>query len=186
MTGGVAAIHAYLADTSHESNRWVRGNKRLFVYQSLFFRTRIFALSLGLLFTGMALGPTIGSLLIRFTGQVLSVFYLGGCLHLLYACLVWLIMPESLTKGHMELAKTKYADSLRAASPDPDDGLVARFIRNAQRLFFFLRPLAILGPIGDVNGNARKKDWNLTLVVAAYGCTVALMVSVLKCISTKF
>ena len=189
MTGGVAAIHAYLADTSNESNRWVRGNKGLFGYPSNSSRTRIFALSLGLLFTGTALGPSIGGLLIHFTGQVLSVFYLAGCLHLLYSCWVWFIIPESLTKGHMELAKIRYADRLHATSSDPDNGFIARFIRNSQRLFFFLRPLAIFGPIEDANRNGLKgpkKDWNLTLLIAAYGFTVALMVSVLKCIFTKF
>ena len=146
------------------------------------FRSRIFSLSLGVLATGGALGPTIGGLLIRFTGDVLSVFYLSSCLHLLYSFMVWFILPESLTEGQMELAKTRYADSLRA---DPDSNLGARFTRIAQRLFSFLMPLAVLGPTekefrNDLKG--RKKDWNLTLLAVAYGFTVAMMVSVLKCI----
>jgi hypothetical protein len=129
----------------------------------------------------MALGPTLGGLLIRFTGQVLSVFYLEGCLHLMYSFLVWFIIPESLTKGHMELAKARYyADSLRAG---PDSSLVAGLSGTAQRVF---SPLAILGPTAEeVPGNTlkgRTKDWNLTLLAVAYGFTVALMVSVLNCI----
>ena len=32
LNGAVAAIHAYLADTSNESSRWVRRNKELSVY----------------------------------------------------------------------------------------------------------------------------------------------------------
>ena len=135
----------------------------------------------------MVLGPSIGSLVIRFTGQVLSVFYMGGSLHLLYSCLVWFIMPESLSKGYMELAKSRYANSLRTASPNSNNSF--GFIRNTQRLFFFLRPLAILKPAEEVNRNAlkgRRKDWNLTLLAAAYGFTVALMVSVLIFIFTKF
>jgi hypothetical protein len=135
----------------------------------------------------MAFGPTLGGLLIRFTGQVLSVFYLKGCLHLMYSFLVWFIIPESLTKGHMELAKARYyADSLRAG---PDSSLVAGLSGTAQRVF---SPLAILGPTTEVGPTAeevpgntlkgRTKDWNLTLLAVAYGFTVALMVSVLNCI----
>ena len=77
----------------------------------------------------------------------------------------------------MELAQAKYADNLRG---DSDYGLVGRFIRNAQRFFSFLSPLAIFGPTEKVNGNTlkgRRKDWNLTFLAAAYGFTIALMVS---------
>ena len=129
----------------------------------------------------MALGPTLGGLLIRFTGETLSVFYVAGCLHLMYSFMVWFIIPESLTKGQMEHAKTRYADSLRA---DPDSSLQTRFTRNAQCLFSFLMPLAILGPTEkEPAGNTlkgRRKDWNLTLLAVAYGFTIAMMVSVLK------
>ncbi|KAF8808993.1 MFS general substrate transporter [Phlegmacium glaucopus] len=159
--GGVAAIHGYLADTSSESNR-----------------SRIFSLNLGLMFTGMALGPIVGSLLVRFTGQALSVFYLGGTLHLLYSCLVWFIMPESLTKNHMGLAKARYADEPHRVPLDHGRSLVAGFLNKAQRLFAFLRPLTIFGPIEEVNGNplkAPRKDWDLTFLAIAYGFTVALM-----------
>ena len=152
------------------------------IYSSSF-RSRIFSMNLGLLATGIALGPMIGGLLVRFTGQVLSVFYLAGCLHLMYSFLVWFIIPESLAKGHMELAKASYADNLPRA--DPDSSLVVKFTRISQRLFSFLRPLAILGPIEKVSGSAlkgRKKDWNLTLLAVACGFTSTLIVSVLGCI----
>ena len=149
---------------------------------SSLFRSRIFSLSLGLIFTGVALGPTLGGLLIRFTGETLSVFYVAGCLHLMYSFMVWFIIPESLTNGQMEHAKTRYADSLRA---DPDSSLDARFTRNAQRLFSFLMPLAIFGPTEEKSGNTllgRRKDWNLTLLAVAYGFSAVMIVSVLKII----
>ena len=134
----------------------------------------------------MALGPTVGGLLIRFTGHVPSVFYLAGSLHLMFCFLAWFVIPESLAKGHMELAKARYADSLPRA--DPDSSLVVKFIRIARRLFSFLKPLAILGPTEKVPGSTlkgRRKDWNLTLLAVAYGFTIALAVSVLKCIFNK-
>ena len=146
-------------------------------------RSRVFSMNLGLLATGMALGPTIGGLLIHFSGQVLSVFYLAGSLHLMYSFLVWFIIPESLAKGHMELAKARYAESLPRV--DPNSSLVVKFTRIARRLFSFLRPLAILGPTKKVPGSTlkgRRKDWNLTLLAVAYGFTIALAVSVLNCI----
>ena len=130
----------------------------------------------------MALGPTFGGLLIHFTGQALSVFYLATCLHLIYFFLVWFIIPESLTKGQMEFAKVRYADSLCA---NPDSSPVTGFTRIARHLFSFLRPLAILGPTEKVPWNTskgRRKDWNLTLLAVAYGFTVSMTVSVLKCI----
>ena len=83
----------------------------------------------------------------------------------------------------MELAKARYANSLPRA--DHDSSLVVRFTRIAHRLISFLRPLAILGPTEKVPESifkGRGKDYNLTLVAVAYGFTVALTVSVLKCI----
>jgi hypothetical protein len=150
------------------------------------FRSRIFSLSLGLLSTGIALGPTLGSLLIHFTGQVLSVFYMAGCLHLMYSLMVWFIIPESLPKGQMELAKARYANSVPA---NPDSRLDARFARIVRRLFSFLVPLTILGPTENKSRSAlkgRRKDWNLTLLAVAYSLTVAMMVSVLKSIFNNF
>ena len=82
----------------------------------------------------------------------------------------------------MELAKNRYADSLRV---DPNSSLSARFTRAAKRLFSFLMPLAILGPTEKEPRDTlkgRKKDWNLTLLAVAYSFTVAMMVSALKCI----
>ena len=82
----------------------------------------------------------------------------------------------------MELAKARYADSL-VPRADADSSFVARFTRIAQRLFSFLRPLAILGPTEKVPGGTlkgRKKDWNLTLLAVAYGFTIALIVGVFK------
>jgi hypothetical protein len=111
---------------------------------------------------------------------------MAGCFHLIYTFLVWFIVPESLTKGKMELAKTRYADSLVRLRTVPDSSLHARFTRIAQRLFSFLIPLAILGPSekepGNTTSKGRRKDWNLTLLAVAYGFTIAMMVSVLKII----
>ncbi|KDR73681.1 hypothetical protein GALMADRAFT_251462 [Galerina marginata CBS 339.88] len=162
MTTGIAALHGYLADTTTESDR-----------------SRIFSLSLGLLFTGMALGPTLGALLIRFTGQTISVFYVAASLHVVYTILVWTTIPESLDKKKMDQAKAKYAvDLLETANErevNPAVGLLVRL----RRLFAFLSPLTIFMPEEEKHtGNPLKKpkkDYNLTLMALGYGFTISLM-----------
>ena len=124
----------------------------------------------------MALGPTLGGLLIRFTGHVLSVFYAAGLIHFVYACMVWFVVPESLSLQRMKRLRRKYmaeADGRRV------HGVV-------KRLFAFLSPLSLLMPEmgdqkqGNDNSLTRKgRDWNLVLVAASYGCTVMHIVGVL-------
>ena len=75
------ATHAYLSDTTTPATR-----------------SRTFSLMLGLLFCGMALGPTLGGLLISRTNNILSVFYAAATLHATYALLALFVVPESLTK----------------------------------------------------------------------------------------
>ena len=82
----------------------------------------------------------------------------------------------------MELAKASYADSLPRA--DPDSCLAVKFTRITQRLFSFLKPLAILGPVEKAPGSGlkgRRRDWNLTLLVVACGFMSSLTVSVSGC-----
>ena len=88
--------------------------------------------------------------------------------------MVWFIVPESLSLRQMELLRQKYmaeADGRRIR------GLV-------KRVFAFLSPLRLLMPTtrGEgVNGNPLKmkgRDWSLTLVAVAYGCTLTTNVSV--------
>ncbi|KAF8236196.1 hypothetical protein L208DRAFT_1252513 [Tricholoma matsutake] len=155
ITAASAAMHGYLADTTTESTR-----------------SRVFSLSLGLFFTGMTFGPTLGGLLIRFSGNALSVFYLAGLIHFLYACMVWLIVPESLSLRQMDLLHRKYV-----AESDGD-----RVHGITKRLFAFLSPLTLLMPGigGEEQGNinplkAKGRDWSLTLLSAAYGCTIFIM-----------
>jgi hypothetical protein len=123
----------------------------------------------------MTFGPTMGGLLIRFTGRVLYIFYAAAFIHFLYACMVWFIVPESSSVRQMEHLRHKHmADADR-----PE----LRSITG--RVFVFLKPLSLLMPeIRDedsVTGNPLKgkpRDWTLTLVAAAYGCTVMLIVGI--------
>ena len=100
-------MHAYMADCTAPSER-----------------SRTFSLSLGLLFIGMAFGPTLGSILIRESGSTLSVFYLATAVHLGYALMVWTVLPESLGKRAMQAARRKKEDKDDGRT---DVGEVARF-----------------------------------------------------------
>ncbi|KAJ7444922.1 major facilitator superfamily domain-containing protein [Mycena latifolia] len=158
-----AASHAYLADTTTPSER-----------------SRTFSLFLGLVFIGLGFGPTIGGLLIRFTHDLLSVFYLATAVHASYAILSWFFLPESLTKTRMQAAYVQHQESLRLLNEEEVTPLI-RF----QRLFTFLKPLTIFFPEPvKTNHNhsplkGRKWDWNLALLAASYGFTISIMGSVM-------
>ncbi|KAF4615419.1 hypothetical protein D9613_002574 [Agrocybe pediades] len=162
LATGIAAMHGYLADTTTESSR-----------------SRVFSLTLGLLFTGMAIGPTLGSLLIRFTGQTLSVFYAAATAHVIYTIFVWTVLPESLSKKKMEQARQKYAAENQEVALERQQNPTFGLLVTLKRIFAFLSPLTIFMPIqGRTNGNPLKRpktDYNLTLMVAAYGVTISLM-----------
>ena len=155
-----ATIHAYIADCTPPAHR-----------------SGVFSLNLGLLFTGVGVGPLLGGLLIRYTGQFIIVFYISAVIHCVYALLVWLIIPESLSKAEMQDARRRYKlvieDYIAAHA---HGGVVVLF----KRMFSFLTPLAIFLPTRIVGGNPAKgqrRDWSLLFVVLAYGFVVSLMVS---------
>lgn len=133
------------------------------------------------MFSGMAFGPTVGSLLIRATGHTLSVFYFATATHALYTVLVWLILPESLSRKQMTLAKEKYEAEGGAAAADR--GPVGILVK-LRRLFAFLSPLTVFMPYEvkgegvDVNPLKKpKKDWNLTFMALAYASIISIAVS---------
>lgn len=148
FVGAIAAMHAYLADTTTPTTR-----------------SRVFSLSLGLVFTGMALGPTLGSLLIRATGQTLSVFYAAASSHSIYALCIWLIVPESRVLADRKVSRAKYA-------AETTSGAAWR------RMFGFLTPLAVFWPASAKAGSLLKarRDWSLLLIALSYGLTISIMV----------
>ncbi|KAH7929729.1 MFS general substrate transporter [Leucogyrophana mollusca] len=158
MSTGVAAMHAYLADVTTPSTR-----------------SRVFSMTLGLMFTGVALGPVLGGLLVRTTGSPLSVFYFAAGLHAAYLIYVGLVVPESLTKSRANGARERHQESVmdRRNVSTSAMGRVVGLLRGAVS---FLSPLAVLLPERvDVKGNPLKKprrDWSLCFVAASYGFTM--------------
>ncbi|KAG5643210.1 hypothetical protein DXG03_001328 [Asterophora parasitica] len=162
LTAAIAAMHAYIADTTPEAER-----------------ARTFSLSLGLMFAGMAVGPSLGGLLIHFSGKVLSVFYAAFGVHVIYAFLVWFVLPESLLKSEMQKSKHNYETELRDSALDRERNPAVGALVRVKRLFAFLSPLTVFLP--EINPDVqnplkrKKRDWNLTIVAASYGLIVSVM-----------
>ncbi|KAJ7228026.1 major facilitator superfamily domain-containing protein [Mycena haematopus] len=157
ISAGSAASHAYIANTSHPSER-----------------SRYFSLLLGLIFTGFSVGPAMGGLLVRYAG-LLSVFYFATFVHGAFSLLSFTLLPESLTKSKMQAASTLYRESLRVL-----DEQEKSFLVRLQRLFAFLKPLTIFFAASNERG--RRSDWTLTLLALSCGFTVSIMGS----LSVKF
>jgi len=116
----------------------------------------------------MALGPTLGSLFIRYTEDALSVFYLAGILHLAFILLVWFVIPESTSRAQMNASATKWEETAKARL---GNGVL-------KNVFGFFSPLAIFIPpvVKTRSPPRRKRDWNLTLLAVAYGFSGTLIV----------
>jgi len=147
-------------------------------------RSRIFSLSLGLVFAGTAIGPTLGGLIIRYTHQILSVFYVATVTHLICAIVVWFVIPESLTQTQMHRSDVKYGKELRDTARDREMNPAVGLLVRIKRLFAFLSPLAVVMPKIVANRTSPLKkttrDWSLTLIAAAYGFTIFIMVSTVE------
>ncbi|KAJ3851635.1 major facilitator superfamily domain-containing protein [Lentinula lateritia] len=160
FTTAIATIHAYLADTTTSASR-----------------SRMFSMNLGLLFIGFALGPTLGGLLIRFTQQTIYVFYVGALIHMMYAFMIWFIVPESNSQRKMQRARAKYQEELEQSQRAREG---AGILIRAKRLFSFLTPLAVFNPV-PVSENPLKpprQDWSLALIALSYAFTVSVVGSV--------
>ncbi|KAM0749852.1 hypothetical protein T439DRAFT_357372 [Meredithblackwellia eburnea MCA 4105] len=75
-------------------------------------RAPIFALVDGFLSLGLILGPSIGSIVVRLTGQLLASFYTMIVLRSLYLFYVLLVVPESLSPERRAQEQERYNSSL--------------------------------------------------------------------------
>ncbi|KAH8106787.1 MFS general substrate transporter [Cristinia sonorae] len=155
-----ATMHAYVADTVEPHGR-----------------ARIFSLFYGLLFAGFAFGPTVGGLVVRFTGTPLSVFYIAMGVHTLYALMVWFVIPESLTRAQRNESRRQYHESIEKGRREAiDSPILYRF----KRIFSFLSPLSVLwATVEDSNPlkpqKSQRGNWGLLLMALSSGCSLLLM-----------
>ena len=152
LSAASANIHAYVADCTDPARR-----------------SRVFSIYLGLVYIGVAVGPALGSLLIRQSGDLQTVFFYAFSTHFIFASMVWFVVPESLAPTQLSKAKAAYSESKAQSS-----GGVLAHIES------FLAPLKLFTPVTVAKGDnqlKRRKDWSLTLLAAAQGLVNLLIVS---------
>lgn len=111
------------------------------------------------LFTGIALGPLLAGYFVKWTGSLLSIFYVVlGC-HITFALFVAFIVPESLSERRQLLAREKHRKEKESARPT---GTVSWL--NSIRSSHPFAPLQILWP--KEHGTNPKLRINLVLLAA--------------------
>lgn len=88
----VAMCHSYATDTTTPGPQ----------------RAQAFGLFHGVLFAGLALGPSFSSFAISKTGNILTFFYVGLVLQFALFLYVLLLLPESLPKSHQLQAQAAH------------------------------------------------------------------------------
>ncbi|WWC91944.1 uncharacterized protein L201_006896 [Kwoniella dendrophila CBS 6074] len=84
-----ATLNAYVSDITPDGSR-----------------VTIFARISGIFMAGFAVGPVLGSLLISWTGNIMTPFYVNAIVYTLYIPLLSFLLPESLSfEAREELAK---------------------------------------------------------------------------------
>jgi MFS family permease len=120
-------------------------------------RNVVFGYFHGCLFTGVALGPLFAGYVVKWTGKIVSMFYVSlGC-HIFFIFFLLFVIPESLSKSRQLLAREKHRISVEAAGPAAD------WINQA-RSFNLFAPLKVLYPTGPGTSPAVRR--NLLLLAA--------------------
>jgi MFS family permease len=111
-----ATINAYLSDVTPDGSR-----------------AAVFARLAGITMVGFASGPVLGSLLIKFSGNMfvfqldsssslinsMMPFYVSVCVHAMFICLILFLLPESLSSESRQIL-SKNAELARAAAQRQD------------------------------------------------------------------
>ena len=124
----------------------------------------------GSLFTGIALGPILAGYIIKWSGSILTVFYIALGAHLIFILCLLFVIPESLTKKRQLAAREKYRLEMDAHQPPaylrrlkgtPLYPIATFLIPTSINLF---APLKILSPRGPGSSSAIRM--NLILLSA--------------------
>jgi hypothetical protein len=69
---------------------------------------------IGLIYTGAALGPSFGGLLVRMTAHnLLSVFYFAVTADIFFILITWILLPESSTPSQRCAAWQAHNENIR-------------------------------------------------------------------------
>ncbi len=130
------------------------------------------------MFIGETIGPTLGSLLNRWTGQLLSVFYGAVVAHLIYVVFVWTFLPQSLSLSLQTSCTRKIRKREKTRCEASWLLRCFEFLLFVKRLFSFLASLAAFVPTRETSNctKRRRRDWNLTMIGLAYSTAYLIMV----------
>lgn len=109
------------------------------------------------LFTGIAVGPIIAGYIVKWTGKIVTIFWILGAVHVAFMLFVGFVVPESLSEKRKAIAQEKH--ELLQAEKDPNRDWI-----NNLRSFNILEPLKILRPKGPGSSKALRRN---LLVLAA-------------------
>ncbi|KAF5026850.1 hypothetical protein F66182_1045 [Fusarium sp. NRRL 66182] len=113
------------------------------------------------LFTGLAVGPLLAGYFVKWTGSLLSIFYVVlGC-HIAFMLFIWLIVPESLSERKQLIAREKWEKEQEMRHSR------SAMISTIQAAF---APLKILYPTGPGTSPALRRN----LLALAVGDTIIL------------
>ena len=104
----------------------------------------------GTLFTGIAFGPILAGYLVKWTGSIMTIFYVAlGC-HVFFMLFLNLFIPESLSKERQHTAQELHRRKLL----DPDSGSWRAFFTN----YNIFEPLGILWPRGEGSSTVIRRN----------------------------
>jgi MFS family permease len=104
-----------------------------------------FAYIQSVLFTGIALGPVIGGIIINRTGSVAALFYCALAIHFSFAFCVIFLLPESVTPENMSEASRNHHARRLSVHGVPYTPREWQYWGN---IFNIFQPLTIFWPSG--------------------------------------
>ncbi|GJJ12593.1 hypothetical protein Clacol_006836 [Clathrus columnatus] len=141
-------------------------------------RARNLSLKTGLLLSGIAIGPAVGSYIVNQTDNLLSVFYIAFFTHIVFIFVLPLAVPESVTKASILKSRQARKEAIRKAqqlaSQDTEVGTFLAILKfSLGKIFAFARPMSILLPHRHIDG--KGWDYNLTLVAMTMAVNLLTM-----------
>ena len=138
------------------------------------------SLTLGLRFTGMAIGPTLCSFLVHTFGSPVAAVCLVLFIHAFYFVTVLFVLPESVSREKREENRARW-NATRVAARETQDGRTARSVikKIVANLFAFLKPLEVVKPIEVQSTFSERshKDWSLTFIAISSAAASLILAS---------
>ena len=120
-------------------------------------RSVVFGYLHGCMYLGIAVGPVLGGLIVKASGNIMTIFYVAFVCHLGFIVFVTSFIPESLSRDRQVAARERYRAEVLKHSRRPWTA-----ITNIANIF---RPLSILFPPRDQTSNVTRTNLVLLAVV---------------------